>query len=107
VRSLDFVAIDVETANASFASICQIGLASFSGAELVDEWVSLVDPPDYFAYPNICIHGVHPEDVLGAPTWPQVLAQVNSRLRDSITVSHTPFDRVALRQVRELQRFPR
>jgi len=96
---LDFVAIDVETANPHMASICQIGLASFSAAgELVDEWVSLVDPEDYFAYPNICVHGIHPADVAGAPTLPDLMEIISSRLRGSVAVCHTHFDRVALGQ---------
>lgn len=95
---MDFVAIDVETANASLASICQIGLASFTGDDLVEAWGSFVDPEDFFAYPNMCIHGIHPEDVVGAPTWPVLLVELTSRLDGHIAVSHTHFDRIAIQQ---------
>ena len=44
---MDFVAIDVETANADMASICQIGVAKYSEGKLIEEWSSLVDPEDY------------------------------------------------------------
>jgi DNA polymerase-3 subunit epsilon len=96
---VEFIAIDVETANASFASICQVGLASFDSGELVDEWESLVDPEDFFAYPNMFIHGIHPEDVVGAPTWPALVADLTTRMDGRVAVSHTPFDRVAIQQV--------
>lgn len=48
-----FVAIDVETANSDMASICQIGLAKFTEGELVDEWVSIIDPEDDFDWANV------------------------------------------------------
>jgi DNA polymerase-3 subunit epsilon len=34
---MDFVAIDVETANADMASICQIGVAGFEAGQVVSE----------------------------------------------------------------------
>jgi len=45
---MDFVALDVETANADLSSICQIGIATFRDGKLADSYVSLVDPDDYF-----------------------------------------------------------
>jgi len=41
---MEFVAIDVETANADMASICQIGIATFENAVLKNEWKTYVDP---------------------------------------------------------------
>jgi DNA polymerase-3 subunit epsilon len=93
---MDFVAVDVETANADISSICQIGIASFRDGELVDAWVSLVNPEDYFSPFNSSIHGIDEYQVQDAPTWEGVLPQVTSRLQDRIVVSHTPFDRMAL-----------
>ena len=52
-----FVAIDVETANADLASICQIGLVTFADGQIVSEWQSLIDPEDEFNEINISIHG--------------------------------------------------
>ena len=38
---MNFVAIDVETANPDMASICQVGLAKYVDGQLVEEgWVS-------------------------------------------------------------------
>lgn len=95
---MNFAAIDVETANANMASICQIGIASFRQGELVDEWKSLINPEDFFDYPNICVHGIRPEDVEGAPLLPNVIEAVASRLAGGVAVCHTHFDRVAVHQ---------
>ena len=45
---MNFVAVDVETANSDRASICQIGIAVFKDGKLADEWVSLINPEDHF-----------------------------------------------------------
>jgi DNA polymerase III subunit epsilon len=93
---MDFVVVDVETANELLSSICQVGIASFRNGEIEDAWVSLVNPEDYFSPLNVSIHGIDEEQVAAAPTWAQVFPQVGSRLLDQIVVSHTPFDRLAL-----------
>jgi len=93
---MDFVAIDVETANADMASICQIGVAKYNNGILVEEWSSLIDPEDYFDFINIDIHGITEEDVEGKPTFPEIFNQLDSLLNDAICVSHTHFDRVSI-----------
>lgn len=93
---MDFVVIDVETANADLASICQVGIASFQDGDLADSWVSLVNPEDEFSPVNISIHGIDEEQVQDAPTWQEALPHIISRLQDQIAVSHTLFDRLAL-----------
>ncbi len=49
---MEFVAIDVETANANMASICQIGLAHYKNGKLIEEFSTYIDPQDYFAATN-------------------------------------------------------
>jgi len=93
---MEFVAIDVETANADMASICQIGLAKFKDGELVAEWSSLIDPEDYFDLLNIDIHGITEDDVMGAPTFSEVIDELSNFLSGTVCVSHTHFDRVSL-----------
>lgn len=93
---MEFVAIDVETANADMASICQIGLAKYKDGILIDEWSSLVDPEDYFDFINIDIHGISEDDVAGAPKFPEVFQDLENFLSGAISVSHTHFDRVSV-----------
>ena len=93
---MNFVSIDVETANSDMASICQIGIAIYIGGSLVDEWVSLIDPEDYFDSINIDIHAIDPTIVKGAATFPEVESKVREYLSNTIVVSHTHFDRVSI-----------
>jgi DNA polymerase-3 subunit epsilon len=95
-RHVDFVAIDVETANADLSSICQVGIALFRNDALADTWASLVNPEDEFDPINISIHGIDEDQVEDAPTWVGVLPDVSARLQNRIVVSHTPFDRLAV-----------
>ena len=93
---MQFVAIDVETANPDMGSICQIGMAKFVEGQLADEWVTLLDPEDYFDDVNISIHGIEPRMVMGRPKLPQIAERVRSTLENTVTVCHTHFDRIAL-----------
>ena len=95
-HGLSFVAIDVETANADMASICQLGIARYVEGELVEEWSSLIDPEDYFHFVNVDIHGITEKDVVGCPTFPEVASVLARFLNNTICVSHTHFDRVSI-----------
>lgn len=94
-----FVAVDFETANEDFSSICQIGVATFEGLDYVGGWCSLVNPEDYFSGMNISIHGITEEDVAKEPKFPALYNRLSGALTGSIVVSHSAFDRVALKQV--------
>jgi DNA polymerase-3 subunit epsilon len=95
---MDFVAIDVETANADMASICSIGAVRFENGKVADEWYSLIDPRDYFDGINISIHGIDEGMVRGAPTYAEAAGTLHAMLQDAVTVTHTHFDRVATHQ---------
>jgi DNA polymerase-3 subunit epsilon len=95
---MQFVAIDVETANADMGSICQIGLAKFVDGHLTEEWCTLVDPEDYFDDVNIAVHGIEPRMVRGKPKLPQIAERVRSTLEGTVSVCHTHFDRISLGQ---------
>jgi DNA polymerase-3 subunit epsilon len=93
---LNFVVIDVETANPDFASICQIGVAAFRDGTLHDTWESLVDPQGYFDDMNVAVHGIDERAVRDAPKWPTVHKLLAPWLQGHVVASHTPFDRAAL-----------
>lgn len=93
---MEFVAIDVETANPDMASICQIGVAKFQNGKLIDEWSSLLNPEDDFSTFNKHIHGISEEDVVDAPKFPDIVEDLSQLLTDTITVCHSPFDKVAI-----------
>lgn len=92
---LTFNSIDVETANADRASICQIGIVQVRNGEITDQWQSLIDPEDWFDPRNVGIHGIDESVVRESPILPVVRDELRNRLRGTILVSHTAFDRVA------------
>jgi DNA polymerase-3 subunit epsilon len=93
-----FVAIDFETANSDLASICQVGAVTFENGHAVELWGTLVNPEDYFDRINVDIHGIDERMVKDAPTFPHIYETLAGRLRESIVVSHTSFDRTSLAQ---------
>ena len=93
---MDFVALDVETANADVGSICQIGLAVFKDGALNQEWMSLINPEEEFSYFNIKVHGLTAANVAQAPTLPEVAETLRTWLNRQVVVCHTMFDRRAL-----------
>jgi DNA polymerase-3 subunit epsilon len=93
---MDFVALDVETANADIGSICQIGLAGYKKGDLTREWVSLVNPKEKFSPFNIDIHGITSADVAEAPSLPEISRMLWDWLNRQVVVCHTLFDQRAL-----------
>ena len=93
-----FNAIDVETANSNRASICQIGIVQVSEGKIQREWSTLVDPEGPFEAMNISVHGIKQEDITDSPRLPEVYPTLHDLLQGSIVVSHTSFDRTAIKR---------
>ncbi|MCY3568462.1 MAG: 3'-5' exonuclease [Chloroflexi bacterium] len=91
-----FVALDVETANSDYASICSIGAARYDDGLVVDEWYRLVDPCDEFGSIQMGIHGIRPEDVAGKPRFIELLPEMQEFVDDQLVVHHGHFDRSAI-----------
>jgi DNA polymerase-3 subunit epsilon len=95
---MDFIVIDVETANADLASICQVGIAVFANGCFRESWSSLVNPDDEFDSINVSIHGIDEDMVVDAPHWIDVHERLRSAYSNQILASHTPFDRTAVQR---------
>lgn len=93
---MKFVSLDVETANSSYASICQIGIAVFENGQLKDTWVSLINPEEFFDARNIAVHGIQERDITNAPKLPEVYEKVREMLEGNIITHHMPFDKIAM-----------
>jgi DNA polymerase III subunit epsilon len=93
---MQFVALDVETANPDRASICEIGLVRFENGEIVDEWQTYVDPKSHFDPICMRVHGINPEKVQGAPTITELEHELRARFENQDVVHYTVFDRTAL-----------
>jgi DNA polymerase-3 subunit epsilon len=94
-----FVAFDVETANADMASICQIGVVTFEGTEVVNSWGTLIDPQDFFDPRNVSIHGIDEAKVQGSPSFPDVSVRLREAFAGNVVATHTHFDRVSVARV--------
>lgn len=99
---LTFNVIDVETANADRASICQVGVVHVQHGEIIGQWQTLINPEDWFDEFYVGIHGIDEDSVIDSPTLPDVYDELHGRLRDSYLVSHGSFDRTALERARVL-----
>ena len=96
---MDFLAIDVETANSDMSSICQIGFVIYKNGQIVKEWSSLVHPEDSFDPWNESIHNITEEQVENSPTFPEIYDLLKSHLEANICACHTHFDRVSINKV--------
>jgi len=99
--SLNFVAIDVETANSNRGSVCAFGVTIVENGYVTDSHQMLTTPPkefDWFDGFNIGLHGIRPEDVMGAPSFAQRLADVLAIVGEQPVVAHNAaFDIGAIR----------
>ena len=103
---MKYLALDVETANADYSSICQLGIAEFENGKVIDRWSSLINPESYFDPFNTAIHGIKESDVKNSPTFDKIYQELINRLDGQITIHHMPFDRVALNRVCEEYQLP-
>ncbi|MEX1254575.1 MAG: exonuclease domain-containing protein [Dehalococcoidia bacterium] len=103
---MDFTAIDVETANADLASICQVGVVTFKDLKPSNTFQILVDPEDEFNPVNVSIHGIDESSVSGCGTFPVAMELLRPLLDGRIVVSHTAFDRLAMARATERYRLP-
>lgn len=99
--SLNFTAIDFETANGSPASPCAVGLVKVRDGKIIDGFSALFAPPsphNWFHQGNINVHGIHPSDVADGPEWHEVLPLMLDFIGDDVLVAHNAvFDMGVLR----------
>jgi DNA polymerase-3 subunit epsilon len=91
LMSLDFTAIDFETANSSSASACSVGLVKVRDGIVVDTANWFIRPPaghDHFTEWNTRIHGIMAPDVEGAMLWSEQLPQLVEFAGDDHLVAH-------------------
>jgi DNA polymerase-3 subunit epsilon len=89
--SVDFTAIDFETANSSGASACSVGLVKVRDGRVVDRAYWLLRPPfphDEFSEWNVRIHGITRGMVADAPSWGELLPEFRAFAEDDWLVAH-------------------
>ena len=101
--SMNFTAIDFETATGKRSSACAVGIVTVENGEITEEFYSLIQPPEnaYFGM-NIAVHGIRPQDTLAAPSFGTLYPEIRARLQNRIIVAHNEvFDRSVLRRTME------
>jgi DNA polymerase-3 subunit epsilon len=100
--SLDFVALDVETANYDRGSICAVGWAVIRRGQIVDTGSFLCRPPEtvYWFDPWISsIHGITERDVRDKPSFGDIVPRLVTGFGDLPVIAHNAaFDVGALRE---------
>ncbi|WP_085307374.1 3'-5' exonuclease [Planktotalea arctica] len=87
-----FIAIDVETANKSNASICQIGLCFVNVRNQLQTFSTLVNPEGPFDPFNTQIHGITSDMVTQAPNFADAYGALYAVLEDNHLARHSRFD---------------
>ena len=96
VGDFRFIAFDVETACGDAASICQIGLACVKSDNSIETFSMLVDPKTNFNSFNVKLHGIRPENVVGASCFPEALSLILPLLSKHHLIQHSSFDKRAI-----------
>ncbi|MFA5606007.1 MAG: exonuclease domain-containing protein [Leucobacter sp.] len=89
--SVDFTAIDFETANSHPSSACAVGLVRVRDGSVVERAEWLIRPPagrDAFLPFNIKIHGITPDMVEQSREWGEQLAELRDFIGLDIAVAH-------------------
>ena len=104
---MNFIALDLETANPCQSSICQIGMVQVTNSIVTSTCESYVDPEEEFNPNNIAIHGIEKDDVKFAPPFHLFYETLAEKLNGNKIVHHTAFDRIALDKACDKYGLPR
>lgn len=100
----DFIAVDFETATTKSDSACSIGIAAVKDLVIVDEFYSLIQPPNntYYA-PNIRIHGITPEMTETEKTFDEIWKTISCYFMeaDYVFAHNVGFDMMVLRALQD------
>ena len=93
------IAFDVETPNSHNDRICSIGLSLIDDGTIVWSQNYMVNPECSFDNCNIQIHGIRPQDVEHAPTFPLIWEDIGSLFRQNLVIAHNAtFDLCVLKK---------
>jgi len=88
-----YIAFDVETPNGANDRMSAIGISLICDGRITDRFYTLIDPETYFSPFNSELTGIYPEDVKGAPTFPEVWQMIENAMSRGVLVAHNaPFD---------------
>lgn len=96
--SRTFTAIDFELATADYTSVCAVGIVKVVDGEIVDEFHSLIQPPqNKYMWQTTRVHGIKAKDTKEALTFLEVYPKIEAYLKGQVMVAHNEkFDREVL-----------
>jgi DNA polymerase-3 subunit epsilon len=89
--SLDFTAVDFQTANSHPASVCAVGLVRIRDGQVAGKSGGLVRPPTglgEFTDYQISLHGITAEMAATAPLWRKVAAWITQYVGSDVFICH-------------------
>lgn len=103
MSGINFTAIDIETANSTRISICQIGICNVENGEIKFSDSYLIQPPNNeYSHWNVCIHGISPDQTASMPFFPEVWKKFKHHIEGRLIVAHNvSFDCDCLSQTLE------
>lgn len=108
--TLDYTALDFETANRFRGSPCSVGLVKVRDGLIVDERHWLMRPPAAvasFAPFNTSIHGITEDDVRGQPRWRDRYRDLMTFIDQDVVVAHNAgFDIGVIREACIIDQLP-
>lgn len=89
IENLNFIALDVETANSSKSSICSLGLVTVKNGKIINSEEYLIKPKDlYFNLINTRIHGITAEQVRHSPEFVEIWKIIAPKILESLVIAH-------------------
>ncbi|GHV84379.1 DNA polymerase III subunit epsilon [Spirochaetia bacterium] len=101
----DFAAIDFETANYNYSSVCAVGIVIVRNSEVSETIYRLIHPcPNfYLQWFTDDIHGISASDTDGVSPFPDVWTEIAPRIEGLPLVAHNSrFDEDCLRAVHRI-----
>ena len=104
--SLNFVAIDFETANFDRGSVCAVGLTKVVNGLVVSTQSWFVYPPTGLDFTNTYLHGIAAGHVVEAPSWQETLERMARVADGDPLVAYSPFDKGVYNAANRLSDIP-
>ena len=87
------IVFDVETPNQYNDRISAIGIAVVQEGKIYRTWSTLVNPETHFDPFHVALTGISPDQVRGAPTFPQLWERIGRFMGSGLLAAHNaPFD---------------
>lgn len=106
--SKTFTTIDFELATAKYSSVCAVGIVDVVNGQIVDEFYSLVQPPqNKYMWQTSRVHGIKAKHTADAPTFIDIFPKIKELIHSKHMVAHDELlDRSVLRETMQFYKLP-